>query len=97
MKNIEIIQSYTAGELTLEEAKAALLEIGDDTVLDAEAITADEAGRFGLLDTGTGSLDKVEVRDMELLHPIGPMKGVCFLDGKAYDVVDGAALVEKEG
>lgn len=91
MENInKIISDYTAGETTLEEANAALTEIGAGVLLDPEknVIRPGEEDRFGLLDTGTGTLDKTEVRDGRLVHGVGSMRALCFFNGKAYEVHD---------
>lgn len=71
----QIINQYTKGEITPEEANAALKEAGvgfhfepGQNTLTAEEIAAtvggpgpEDADGWGLLDTGTGSLDKVHV------------------------------------
>ena len=54
-----------------------------------------EAG-WGLLDTGTGTLDKVEVRDGHLVGcDCGEMYALCMIAGKVFPV-KGAALTEAE-
>lgn len=91
MENInKIISDYTAGEMTLEEANAALTELGAGVLLDPEknVIRPGEEDRFGLLDTGTGTLDKAEVRDGRLVYGVGSMRALCFFNGKAYEVRD---------
>lgn len=91
MENInKIISDYTAGEMTLEEANAALTELGAGVLLDPEknVIRPGEEDRFGLLDTGTGTLDKAEVRDGRLVCGVGSMRALCFFNGKAYEVHD---------
>ena len=69
----EIIRQYTRGETSPEEANAALKEAGEgfhfepgQNTLTAEEIAAtvggprpEDANGWGLLDTGTGSMDKV--------------------------------------
>lgn len=91
MKNIkEIIRDYTAGKTTLEEANAALKAEGSGFYLDPEknVIKPGEEGRFGLLDTGTGYLDKVEIADGRMLHNsgVGNMYALCCFQGKWYRV-----------
>lgn len=75
MKTTEIIHAYTKGELTAEEANARLeaagagvrLYPGRNELTEAEIAathvgdTPEEAVGWGLLDTGTGSFDKVHV------------------------------------
>lgn len=98
MKTTEIIALYTAGEKTLEETNAALYEIRAGFHLNPErnTIQPDEVGRFGLLDTGTKTLDKVEVKDGELVNcDCGEMYALCIFNGKTYKV-EGKKLVETE-
>ena len=59
----EIINDYITGEKTLEEANDALVSIGAGVKLDPErnTIKPGEEADFGLLDTGTGTLDKVKI------------------------------------
>lgn len=77
MKNdiADILFKYTTGEATLEETNDALkeaeagfnLEPGrneitpDEMALTTVGDTPEEANGFGLLDTGTGSMEKVHV------------------------------------
>lgn len=96
MKNInKIISDYTAGETTLEEANAALTEMGAGVLLDPakNVIRPDEKGRYGLLDTGTGTLDKVEIKDGKLVYGVGKMHARCCYLGRWFEVRD-AELVE---
>ncbi len=96
MKSTEIIRKYTAGEASLEETNAALMEVRAGFHLDPQrnVIQPDEVGRFGLLDTGTGTLDKVEVRDGKLVGvDVGAMFALCIVGDKVYEV-KGDALVE---
>ena len=108
-KITEIINKYTAGEATLEETNAALAELGAGIHLEpgkheltaeetaaAKAETAANANGFGLLDTGTATLDKVEVRDGHLVGcDCGEMFALCMIAGKVFPV-KGAALTEAE-
>ena len=108
-KTTEIINKYTAGEATLEETNAALAELGagihlkpgkheltaEETAA-AKAETAANANGFGLLDTGTGTLDKVQVKDGQLVDcDCGEMYALCMIAGKVFPV-KGAALTEAE-
>ena len=96
MKATEIIRAYTAGEKTLEETNAALKEAGAGFHLDPtrNEIKPDEVGHYGLLDTGTGSLDKVKVEDGHLVNAdCGDMYALCTLADKVY-VVKGTELLE---
>ena len=106
----EIMAKYTAGEITAEEANAQLaateagfrLQSGKNAITEEEmrATTIgyypDQANGFGLLDTGTGTLDKVEVRDGHLVGcDCGEMYALCMIAGKVFPV-KGAALTEAE-
>lgn len=82
MKNdiADILFKYTTGEATLEETNDALkeaeagfrLEPGrneitpDEMALTTVGDTPEEANGFGLLDTGTGSMEKVHVANGKL-------------------------------
>lgn len=108
-KITDIINKYTAGEATLEKTNAALAELNAGIHLEpgkheltaeetaaAKAETAANANGFGLLDTGTGTLDKVEVRDGHLVGcDCGEMYALCMIAGKVFPV-KGAALTEAE-
>ena len=76
-----ILAAYTSGAATLEETNDALKAAGAGFRLDpdrcrldaAEAAKADADGLlegWGLLDTGTGTLDKVEIRGGRLSQPV---------------------------
>lgn len=102
MKHIaEILNKYTRGEATLAETNAALQEMGANVRLDekkniiteeelAGTVTGENPGEingFGLLDTGTGSYDKVEVRAGRLAGAdCGGMVAFCLIGGKTYRV-----------
>ena len=104
----EIMSKYTAGELSVEEANKALFEAGAifhidprKNVITEEEIRSttigtypDMANGYGLLDTGTGSLDKVRVKDGKLVDcDCGDMYALVFIAGRMYHV-DGSALTE---
>ena len=111
MKTIsDILKDYTSGKVTLEETNTALREAdagyclkpGKNTLTEAEIRQTtigqypDMANGFGLLDTGTGTLDKVEVRDGHLVGcDCGEMYALCMIAGKVFPV-KGAALTEAE-
>jgi hypothetical protein len=99
MKTIDILRKYTAGEMTLEETNIALegkgfhLEPGKNILTedDKRATTVgyypDQANGFGLLDSGTGTLDKVFVRDGKLVGcNMGEAFAMVFIGGKVYEV-----------
>ena len=115
MKNhTEIILKYTAGEATLEETNAALKEAGVGlqldpnknvlTEADKRATTIgyypDQANGWGLLDTGTGSLDKIQVVNGKTKYPINTvvdgeanMLAYVLIAGRTYKVM-GDTLVD---
>jgi len=103
-----IIARYTAGEATLEETNADLRQLGSDYQLNpgknelteaeiAETVVGDtpaEATGMGLLDTGTGTLNKVFVEDGKLVdNDVGKMYALCMIGGKVYHV-QGDTLTE---
>jgi len=109
MSMTEILNKYTAGQTTLEETNAALAEMGagihlkpgknelpaEETAA-AKADSAATANGFGLLDTGTGSLDKVLVKDGQLVDcDCGEMYALCMIAGKTFRR-QGPALGEAE-
>lgn len=106
----EIIGKYTNGEATLEETNQALKDAGSGITLvpGKNELTEEEirgttigqypdmANGWGLLDTGTGSYDKVEVRNGELVNcDCGQMKAIIIIAGRSY-YVDGKKLVDEE-
>lgn len=97
----ETIRKYSAGELTLEDANARLKDAGAPIHLDPQrnvlteadkrATTIgyypDQANGWGLLDSGTGTLDKVEVQSGKLVNmDCGEMYALCIIAGKTYHV-----------
>lgn len=74
MSAFEILKKYAKGELSVEEANTALAEIDAGVYLDPDknVLTEDEIrnGTAGLLDTGTASLDKVQIVNGELEHAV---------------------------
>ena len=104
MTNIEkILRDYTEGTVSLEDTNAKLLEAGFWGPLDPKRheITDAERTTHGLLDTGTGTLDKVRVIDGHLDHAINEvqddgsvnMDAEVYFNGRRY-TVRGAELVE---
>ena len=93
MKMIDIIRAYSNGEKSLAEANAALKEKGVSYHLVPGKNELTEAeikdGTAGLLDSGTGSLDKVQIdpAKMELVNAdMGDAFAMCIYQGKAYEV-----------
>lgn len=89
-KVTDTINAYAQGELTLEECNAKLRELGHPVMVDPDRpkLTPEmiEAG-WGLLDTGTGTLDPVQVRDNELVDTdCGEMPAFVCLKGTWYEV-----------
>ena len=104
----EILSEYTTGDITLEETNAALeaaginlrIELGKNKLTEAEieetivGETPAEANGMGLLDTGTGCLDKVLVADGKLVdNDVGEMYALLMIGGKVYHV-EGNTLTE---
>lgn len=105
----EIIKKYTSGEATLEETNAAMasagagfhLDPGRNTLTEEEIKTTtvgaspSDANGYGLMDTGTGTLDKVHVVDGVIQGgPVNEvredgkvsMKATVYIGGKQYAV-----------
>ena len=101
----DIIRGFQNGSFTAEEANKKLIAIGAGFTLNPHknAITPEEiAGGnerngFGMLDTGTGSLDKVEIREMKLLHSVGNMTAFVKFNGKQYKVAADGVTLEESG
>ena len=99
MKIIDTINAYTRGEATLEDTNIALAGKGFHLDPEKGTITEEEkrvttvgyypeqANGFGLLDSGTGTLDKVEVRDGKLVNcDMGAAFAMVFIAGRTYEV-----------
>ena len=104
MSNLEIIKKYTSGELTLEEANKKLkgikLDPEKNVITEEEKMKTvvgyypEQANGWGMLDSGTGTFDKVFVRDGKLVGcDMGEAFALCFIGGKTYEV-KGDTLVE---
>lgn len=112
----EIARKYSAGEITIEEANEKLKELKAGLHFDENknVITEEEkmattigyypcqANGFGLLDTATGSLDKVEIVNGKTKYPVNTvidgkpnMPAYVYIAGKVYSV-HGDVLVEEE-
>ena len=90
MTTTKIIATYTMGGISLEEANRRLAEAKAGFVIDPDRckLTREmiEQG-WGLLDTGTGTLDPVQVRDNELVDTdCGEMPAFVCLKGTWYEV-----------
>ena len=105
----EIISKYTGGKASLEEANAALKEAGAGFHLDPQKNVLTEAEKrattigyypeqangWGLLDSGTGSLDKVRVVNGQLANcDMGESYALVFIAGRRYEI-KGRTLVDK--
>lgn len=84
----EILNKYTSGEETLDATNAALKDAGAEFHLDPSknTISDEEIRMYGLLDSGTGTLDKVRVENGKIVDDIGDMKGILFYDGQTFNV-----------
>lgn len=104
MKSIDtIIRDYTAGEVDLEAANEALAEAGagfslrpgqnELTEEDRRNTTVgyypEQASGFGLLSTGTGSMEKVRVYHGRLEHPVNEVRPDGATNMPAYVVICG--------
>lgn len=104
MRNIdEILRDYTAGEKDLEATNAALAESGagfslapgqnEITEADRQETTVgyypSQANGYGLLDTGTGTLDKVPVKAGKLPFAVNEVQADGSTNGFAQVVICG--------
>ena len=104
----EIIGKFSAVEFTLEAANRALANVGAGFHLDPRKnlLSEDEkrvttvgyypeqANGYGLLDTGTGSLDKVQIQNGHLINcDCGDLYALVAIAGKTYRV-KGQVLTE---
>lgn len=100
MKLDQIMNDYTTGKKTVDDTNTALEQIGSDLRLNPEknVLTPGEleltvvgaypqqASGWGLMDTGTGSMDKVRVEHGVLEHPVGQMHALVYICGRCYGV-----------
>ena len=104
MTNIEILQKYTAGEMTLEQANAELsgikLNPGKNILTEEEkrATTVgyfpEQANGWGLLDHGVGCMEKVHVENGKTVDvDMGEEVAFVYIGGKTYRL-KGNALCE---
>lgn len=104
MKNInEILKDYTTGEADLEETNTALAEAGAEFCLSPgqNEITdqdrrqtvvgyyPEQACGWGLLDTGTGSMEKVHVDKGRLDWPVNEVQPDGGTNMPAYVIICG--------
>lgn len=87
----EIIAKYTIGEADLDTTNEALKKANAGFHLDPmkNKLTKEEIanGTAGLLDTGTGSLDKVLIKDGHLVNcDCGEMIAYVLMNGETYKV-----------
>lgn len=112
----QIIRDYTAGETDLEKTNEALKEAGagfglrpGQNELTEQDRRETEVGYFpqqadgwGLLDSGTGSMEKVRVTGGRLEHPVNQvrpdgstnMTAYVIICGRMYEVI-GDTLAER--
>lgn len=97
MTTNEILSKYTTGEASIEEINTALEEIGSNLRLNPEknVIKPDEIEKYGLLNCGWGGLDKVAIKDLELVYDdMGDAPATCHYMGKLYKV-EGKKLIKE--
>ena len=100
----KILKQWADGEKTLEETNEALKGTGIYVDPDKQKITEGEGAvycedlskinGYGLLDTGTGTLDKVKIKNGKLVDSIGNMTALVLVGDVHYKVVDGDTLVK---
>ena len=100
----KILKQWENGEKTLEETNEALKGTGLYVDPDKQKIAEGEGAvycedlskinGYGLLDTGTGTLDKVKIKNGKLVDSIGNMAALVLVGDVHYKVVDGDTLVK---
>lgn len=98
----QVLRDYTEGKATLEDTNKALIEAGwlplnpdKNTITQAEmdattiGYTASQANGYGLLDTGTGSMEKVHVVNGKLEHPVNEVQADGSVNMDAYVIIIG--------
>ena len=100
----KILKQWTDGEKTVEETNEALKGTGIYVDPDKQKIVEGEGAvycedlskinGYGLLDTGTGTLDKVKIKNGKLVDSIGNMAALVLVGDVHYKVVDGDTLVK---
>ena len=99
-----ILKQWTDDEKTVEETNEALKGTGIYVDPDKQKIAEGEGAvycedlskinGYGLLDTGTGTLDKVKIKNGKLVDSIGNMAALVLVGDVHYKVVDGDTLVK---
>ena len=100
----EVLKQWADGEKTVEETNEALKNTGIYVDPDKQKIAEGEGAvycedlskinGYGLLDTGTGTLDKVKIKNGKLVDSIGNMAALVLVGDVHYKVVDGDTLVK---
>ena len=100
----KILKQWADGEKTVEETNEALKGTGLYVDPDKQKIAEGEGAvycedlskinGYGLLDTGTGTLDKVKIKNGKLVDSIGNMAALVLVGDVHYKVVDGDTLVK---
>ena len=100
----KILKQWADGEKTVEETNEALKGTGIYVDPDKQKIAEGEGAvycedlsqinGYGLLDTGTGTLDKVKIKNGKLVDSIGNMAALVLVGDVYYKVVAGDTLVK---
>ena len=100
----KILKQWADGEKTTEETNKALKGTGiyvdpnkQKIAEGEEAVYCEDLSQingYGLLDTGTGTLDKVKIKNGKLVDSIGNMAALVLVGDVHYKVVDGDTLVK---
>ena len=99
----ELVRDYTTGEADLEATNAALAEAGasfrfrpgqnvitsEDRKQTVVGCCPEQANGFGLLEAGTGSMEKVHVSHGRLEHPVNEVRPDGSTNMTAYGLICG--------
>ena len=105
-KEIENATTAEERKVVLDKANEALKGTGiqldpEKNVIKPEeaAIVCEDVSKingFAMLDTGTGSLDKVEIKNGKLVCSVGDMVALVVIGDALFEVVNGTDLVRKK-
>lgn len=87
LNNYTILKKYSAKEITAEKANEMLESIGSELRVDENRNKIIDPKTEGLLDTGTGTVDKVTIKDGKITScDCGEMIAYCYYNGEVYKV-----------
>lgn len=105
-KEIEKATNDEERKVTLAKANEALKGTGIQLDPEKNVIKPEEAAvvckdvskinGFALLDTGTGTMDKVEIKNGKLVYSVGDIVAFVVIGNALFEVMNGTDLVRKK-